>query len=180
MSIFGQARLSKRLLIHTLELERGCVDNRRVACVLREPAFANQRLNLFEGGIPHAAKEASDICEGLGDPVGPAECLNYLAWLPQEDRQLEAGEEAANILPANFVAILPQYILQNARGGRRFAISRHPLESHSLSTDTISYSGIITPWRSYFWVKTGLTMRRPPPSEPNHIQLEPLTSWVVR
>ena len=96
MSIFGQARLSKRLLIHTLELERGCVDNRRVACVLREPAFANQRLNLFEGGIPHAAKEASDICEGLGDPVGQAECLNYLAWLLREDRQLEVGEEAAS------------------------------------------------------------------------------------
>ena len=35
-----------------LELERGCVYNRRVACVLRVLAFASRRLNLFEGG-PH-------------------------------------------------------------------------------------------------------------------------------
>ena len=85
----------KRLLIHTLELERGHGDDGQVARVLRGLADANRRLNLHEEGIP-CAKEASEICEGLGDTVGQAECLLELAWLLREDGQLDAAEEAAS------------------------------------------------------------------------------------
>ena len=85
----------KRLLVHTLELERGQRDNGQVARVLRELADANRRLNLLEEGIP-CAREASEICEGLGDTAGQAECLLELAWLLKGDEQLDAAEETAS------------------------------------------------------------------------------------
>ena len=42
------------------------------------------------------AREASEICEGLGDAAGQAECLLELAWLLKGDWQLDAAEEAAS------------------------------------------------------------------------------------
>ena len=85
----------KRLLIHTLELERGRGDTGRVARVLGGLADANRRLNLLEEGIP-CAREASGICEGLGDTAGQAECLLELAWLLLGDGQLDVAEEAGS------------------------------------------------------------------------------------
>ena len=85
----------KRLLVHALELERGRGDSNRVARALRELADANRRLILFEEAIPHA-KEALEICEGLGDTVGHALCLNNLARSLKSDGQLDAAKEAAS------------------------------------------------------------------------------------
>ena len=92
----------KRLLMHTLELERGRGVNSRVARVLRELADANRRLNLLEEATPHA-KEALEICEGLGDTVDHALCLNEFARSLKSDGQLEAAEEAAS----HAIALLP-------------------------------------------------------------------------
>ena len=69
----------KRLLIHTLELERGRGNDSRVARVLRELSDANGMLGLYAEGMPHV-NDALAICEGLGDKVGQARCLNTLAW----------------------------------------------------------------------------------------------------
>ena len=85
----------KRLLVHALELERGRGDSNQVARALRELADANRRLILFEEAIPHA-KEALEICEGLGDTVGHALCLNNLARSLKSDGQLDAAKEAAS------------------------------------------------------------------------------------
>ena len=85
----------KQLLIHTLELERERGDKKQVARVLGGLADVNRRLNLHEEGIP-CAREASGICERLGDKVGQAGRLLDLAWLLQGDEQLGAAEEAAS------------------------------------------------------------------------------------
>ena len=85
----------KRLLIHALELERRRGENGQVARTLGDLADANRRLNLHEEGIP-CAREASEICERLGDTVGQAGRLLDLAWLLRDDKQLDAAEEAAS------------------------------------------------------------------------------------
>ena len=85
----------KRLLTHALELERGRGDGHRVARVLRGLADANRMLGLFREGVQQL-KEASEICERLGDVVGQAKGWNYLGLLLFQDGQLDAAEEAGS------------------------------------------------------------------------------------
>ena len=85
----------KRVLTHTLEIERGQVNNNRVARALRFLVSANRMLDLYEEGIQRS-NEALEIYERLGDAEGQAKCWNYLGWLLHEDDQFDAAEGAAS------------------------------------------------------------------------------------
>ena len=83
-----------RLLSHVLRLERWRRNDSRVALTLRSLSRANRTLGFRTEGISQA-KEALKIYTRLGDTVELARCLNQLAWLLHDDRQLDAAEGAA-------------------------------------------------------------------------------------
>ena len=85
----------KRLLTHTLELDRKRGNEVRVAHTLRHLSSANRFLGLYEEGI-RQAKEASEIFGRVSDTGGQALALNDLAWLLLDDRQLDAAEDATS------------------------------------------------------------------------------------
>ena len=85
----------KRLLTHTLELERDRGNDGGVARTLRYLVLANRELRLFEEGRQRS-REALEIYEQLGDAEGQAKCWNSLGWLLVNDNQLDVAEEAAS------------------------------------------------------------------------------------
>ena len=98
----GNYTEQKRLLTHTLKLERKWGNDYEVARSLRRLSDGNRRLGLCEEGIQQV-KEALRILERLHDTGGQAQCLISLAWLFYEDNRLDAAEESAsraiNLLP---------------------------------------------------------------------------------
>jgi tetratricopeptide (TPR) repeat protein len=90
----GNHEKQKRLLTHTLELERQRGDHARVAETLRCLSRVNRPLGLYKEGIGQA-KEALEIFERINDATGQAESLNSLAWVLSDDGQLDAAEQAA-------------------------------------------------------------------------------------
>jgi tetratricopeptide (TPR) repeat protein len=91
----GNRAEQKRLLTHTLELERRRGDDYLIAHTLRYLSDANRLLDLYEEGIQQT-KEASEIYERIGDTIGQTRCLNDLAWLLFDGHQLDAAEDAAS------------------------------------------------------------------------------------
>ena len=85
----------KSLLAYILELARGQGDDDRVAYTLWRLADTNRLLGLHGEGIGQS-REALEIYERLGDAEGQAKCLNYLARLLLEDKQLDVAEEAGS------------------------------------------------------------------------------------
>ena len=85
----------KRLLTHSLELERRRGDRFWIVKILRELCGVNRYLDLFEEGI-RQAEEALDISEQIGDTVWQSRCLGTLAQLLIDDNQLDAAENAAS------------------------------------------------------------------------------------
>jgi tetratricopeptide (TPR) repeat protein len=85
----------KRLLTHTLELERQRGNDIQVAQALRGLSDVNRFLNLHEEGI-RQAKEALEILERIDDTTEQAACLDHLAWSLFGDGQLDAAENAAS------------------------------------------------------------------------------------
>jgi tetratricopeptide (TPR) repeat protein len=85
----------KRLMTHTLELERRRGDDSQVALALRRLSDINRLLRFSEEGIQQA-KEALEIVERIGDTIEQAQCLNDLAWLLIDDNQPDAAEKAAS------------------------------------------------------------------------------------
>ena len=98
----GNWEESKRLLAHTLQLERRGEDYCRIAQTLRSLADVNRLLGRFGEGI-RRAKEAMGIYERLCDTIGQANCWNNLAAVLLDDGQLDAAEDAAfraiNLVP---------------------------------------------------------------------------------
>jgi tetratricopeptide (TPR) repeat protein len=90
----GNHAEAKRLLTHTLQLERQRT-NKRVAQTLRHLSDTNRALGLYEEGIKQA-EEAQEICQQLGDEIGRGICLKDLALLFFDDKQLDAAENAAS------------------------------------------------------------------------------------
>ena len=86
----------KRLLTHALKLWREQGDDRQVAQTLKLLSESNGELELHKEGIPQA-REASEIYEQLNDISGRADALQYLAWLLDGDKQLDAAEEAGSL-----------------------------------------------------------------------------------
>jgi len=93
----------KRVLTHTLQLERMRGSDIGVACILRRLCDVNWRMGLYDEGIPQA-REALEIYERLGDTAGQAQCLIQFAWLFQGQGQLDDAEEAA----ACAISLLPE------------------------------------------------------------------------
>ena len=93
----------KRLLIHTLKLERARQNGDRVARTLMDLSDANRMLGLLEEGIQQV-KEALGIYERSGHTTGQTKCLNDLARLLFDDKQLDAAMEAAS----RAIRLLPQ------------------------------------------------------------------------
>ena len=91
----GNYAEEKRLLTHTLELERRQGNDDRVARTLRFLVLANRELGLYEEGRQRS-REALEIYERLGDAEGQGKCWNYLGWLLLDDDQFGAAEEAAS------------------------------------------------------------------------------------
>ena len=90
----GNREEEKRLLILTLALERERGNASRVAHTLRLLSNVNRALGLPREGMQQAA-EALDIYKQLGDTLGEAIGLEYLAWLLLKDHRLEAAKVAA-------------------------------------------------------------------------------------
>ena len=101
--VVGNGGERKRLLIHSLKLWRTRGDDYEVAQILLALSGANRSLGLCKEGIGQV-KEALEIYEQLSNTLGQARCLDHLARLLHEDKQLDAAEEAAlraiNLLPA--------------------------------------------------------------------------------
>ena len=90
----GNKGEEKRLLIHTLILERERGNLSRVAQTLRRLSNVNRVLGLPREGISQA-EEAVEIHKQFGDILGEAKGLEYLAWSLLKDDQLDAAEVAA-------------------------------------------------------------------------------------
>ena len=85
----------KRLLTHALELCRIRGDDLGVAQVLQPLSNANRMLRLHEEGI-RQAKEAVELSERLNATFEQAYSLRTLAYLLNDDQQLDAAGEAAS------------------------------------------------------------------------------------
>ena len=85
----------RRLLIHTLKLWREWGCDTWVASTLVQLSDVSRQMGLHKEGIPQA-KEALEIRARLGDKRRQAECLAMLSLLLNEDKQLDAAEEAAS------------------------------------------------------------------------------------
>ena len=83
----------KRLLTHTLKLERERGNDCQIAETLRLLSEANQLIGLYEEGI-RQARESLEISERLRDTAKQGRSLDSLAWLLWKDDQLDAAEEA--------------------------------------------------------------------------------------
>jgi len=92
--IVGNQVEYKRLLTCVLKLEREQGNDRQVARTLKHLAEASYYVDPPGQGI-QLAKEALEIGEQLGDRVLQAQCLIILAWLLDQNNQLDAAEEAA-------------------------------------------------------------------------------------
>ena len=85
----------RRLLIHTLKLWREWGYDPWVASTLVQLSDVSRQMGLHKEGIPQA-KEALEIRARLGDKRRQAECLAMLSPLLNDDKQLDAAEEAAS------------------------------------------------------------------------------------
>ena len=84
-----------RLLTHTLELNRQSGNDTCVAQTLQYLSDVNRLLGHHKEGI-RQAEEAFEPLERAGDTKGQTQCLNQLAWLFLDDKQLDAAENAAS------------------------------------------------------------------------------------
>ena len=91
----GNHREQKRLLEHSLRLERRQGDDCQVALILHNLSYGNRMLRLFNEGIGQA-REALEIYERVGATGDQGDCLVGLAMLLHDDKQLDAAEEAAS------------------------------------------------------------------------------------
>ena len=85
----------KRLLTHTLELERERGNDHEVAQTLWLLSDANRQMELRKEAMDQV-KKALEIFERLGRTAGQVQCLMMIAWLSREDEQLDAAEETAS------------------------------------------------------------------------------------
>ena len=93
----------KRLLEHTLKLERERGNDGQVALILSNLSDANRELGFFNEGIGQA-REALGIYERIGNVEKQGYCLTGLAWLLRDDIQLDAAEGSAS----RAIKILPE------------------------------------------------------------------------
>jgi len=93
----------RRLLVHTLKLQREQGGGYQVAISLKELSEVNWFMDLHEEGI-EVVEEALEIFKQFGDIVQQADCFHELARLFCDDEQFDAAEEAA----FRAISILPE------------------------------------------------------------------------
>ena len=96
--LFGRLRNhteQMKLLVRTLELEKQWGDDALVAQTLLYLSDVNRLLGLHEKGIQQV-KAALEILERIDYTKGQAQCLNQLAWVLFDDKQLGPAEETAS------------------------------------------------------------------------------------
>lgn len=102
-SSFGNHAERKRLLTHTLILERERGSDSGVARTLWLLSGVNRLMGLPREGI-RLAEEALDIYRRLNDPVEQTQCLVALAWLLCGDKRFDATEAA---VISQTIALIP-------------------------------------------------------------------------
>jgi tetratricopeptide (TPR) repeat protein len=85
----------KRLLTHTLELDRRRGDDSQVAYTLQRLSDVNRYLHLYDEGIQQA-EEALEIFKRNGNTAWQMQCSSDLAWLFLGTKQLDAAEDVAS------------------------------------------------------------------------------------
>ena len=85
----------KQTLDYTLKLAREQGNEDWIARVLGELSDTNRMLGFCKEGIPQA-REALEIHQRVSVTVDQGRCLNHLARLLLEDKQLEAAKQAAS------------------------------------------------------------------------------------
>ena len=95
LGLVGNWVESKRVLIHALKLWRERGDDYWVARALMALSDKNRPMGLLKEGI-QLANEALEIYERLDNTKQQAQCLLRLAYLLNDDEQLDAAEEAAS------------------------------------------------------------------------------------
>ena len=93
--VIGNHSEQKRLLSSLLVLERGRGDDKWVAHILVTLSRANWKQGLRTEGMQQL-KEALKTYKRLGNTVDQANCLLYLTRLLENDKQLDAAEQAAS------------------------------------------------------------------------------------
>ena len=101
--MIGNHREQKRLLEHSLRLERKRGNDGQVALILKDLSDGNRALGVFKEGIGQV-REALEIYERVGNAGSRGGCLIRLASLLHGDKQLDAAEEAAS----RAIKILPE------------------------------------------------------------------------
>ena len=91
----GNYTESNRLMTRALELSKWRGDDAQVVVALRDLSDASRILKLYEEGIQQA-KEALEISERIGGVVRQGWCLNALAYVLCDDKQLDAAKNAAS------------------------------------------------------------------------------------
>ena len=91
----GNHAEQKSLLLRILALHRKERNDYRAARTLSVLSHANKELGIFEEGIQQA-KEALEIMERVGGTTDLALCLDALARLLLENKQLDAAQDAAS------------------------------------------------------------------------------------
>jgi tetratricopeptide (TPR) repeat protein len=99
----GNYAEEKRLLVHTLTLEREQGDDYWVAQTLRQLSRVNLNLGLYGEGIPQA-EEAVEILKRLGNTMGEANFLEQLARALLYNGQPDAAKDAA----LRMIKLLPE------------------------------------------------------------------------
>ena len=85
----------KRLLEHTLKLERERKNDHGIVIALRDLSVVNRMLYLYGEGV-RGAEEALEISERMGHIGYQGDSLVKLAWLLHRDDKNDAAEEAAS------------------------------------------------------------------------------------
>ena len=120
----------KRLLIHSLELERRPGNDSRVAETLLYLSDVNRLLNLYREGIQQA-KESLEVFERIGDTGGQARCLTDLARLLFDDKQLDAAENAASraigLVPEGVLGMIPHSKGVNPQADNELGVTGVPV-----------------------------------------------------
>ena len=93
--VLGNYTEQKRLLEHTLKLERERENEGGIVLALRDLSRVNRMLHLYGEGI-RQAREALEISERIGHIGYQGDSLVDLAWLLHQDSQNDAAEEAAS------------------------------------------------------------------------------------
>ena len=130
----------KRLLVHTLKLDREQGNDRAVAQTLGQLSDANRMMGLYKEGI-RQVEEALEILERLGDTAGQARRLMNLGSLLWKDQQLDAAEEATS-----------RAINLFAETGEQFLVS----QGHRLLGHIYQSKGEIERATHYFEVALGI------------------------